>query len=131
MKLGSFIFGMAIAMHPIAYREPRVWWRVSPRRSRSRRSPMSSLLLAQSSGVEVLWSSLGNGRRTQQRLPRTASQESTESDRRDETPAALSTRVPRTEAALHTAFTQELLATSQRGVRHNVAHSPKDVYYIQ
>ena len=23
MKLGSFMFGMAIAMHPIAYREPR------------------------------------------------------------------------------------------------------------
>ena len=73
--------------------------------------------------------SLGNGLRTQQR-PHTQRRRNPESDRRDETPAALSTRIPHTGAALHTTFTQELLATTKGG-RHNVANSPKDVHYIQ
>ena len=53
--------------------ETKLWWERRSRFALARRSPKSSLLLALSSGVEAFWSSLGNGRRTQQR-PRTASQ---------------------------------------------------------
>ena len=53
-------------------------------------------------------SSLGNGRRTQQRPPHSVAGH-TESDRGDETPVVLSTHVPRTEATLNTTFTQERL----------------------
>ena len=48
----------------------------------------------------------------------------------DETPAALSARVPRTETRTANTFTQERCRYKPEGVRHNVAHSPKDVYHI-
>ena len=54
---------------------------------------------------------LGNGLRTQQRPPHGTG--STESGWGDETPS--STRVPRTGLALHSRFTQELLATAKGG----------------
>ena len=84
---------------------------VFARRPRSlafaRRSLKSSLPLAQSSGVEALDRRWAMGVAPSS-VYHTVSQ-GPESDRGDETPAALSTRVPRTEAALNTTFTQERL----------------------
>ena len=111
--------------------ETKLWWERRSRFALARRSPESSLLLALSSRVEAFWSSLGNGRRTQQR-PRTASQ-----NRRS---WIEETRHPQRSArAYHAlrphctqAFTQE--CSYSHGVYNrgegNATTTPLDVYYI-